>query len=312
MKRFFYATMLTSFIVLMITGGLRFFIPFSLNISQLHLVSGVALGIMILIHLIGKSKTLKRILVARGGKKSWLAITLSIGLCLGVGSAAWHGAPGVSHLMSLGYEARHHASIFRAQGNVANDHNGRLLRTTKLTSGGASLALELLWKKSPEQAAVAIWAETQSGTIIETLYLTGSMSYSDHYDWEGQPQRRGLVLPIWRHRYTSVCGLDPAGATDLISQPTINHQWLLDHHLNEASAPFTLFAEVNIADDQHGSLIYATRIDPESANPYTLLDLIGHSQGSLNDGEINYELSEVPSSINPVERILVKTTWKRP
>ncbi|NWK55585.1 hypothetical protein HW115_08175 [Verrucomicrobiaceae bacterium N1E253] len=310
MKRFFYSSMTISFLVLIVTGGLRFLIPFNLNLSRLHIVSGIILSLLVLIHLAGKAKTLRRIIAPKHGRKAWLASALTLALCIGVGLAAWFGTPGVSHLMGLSYESRNHASIFRAQDNVASDHQSRWLRTSKLTSTGASIDIELLWNCPAEHHAVAIWAETQSGTIIETLYLSGSLSFSDEHPWESKRQRRGQILPIWRHRYTSVCGIAPTGATDLISQPTINHQWLLDHHLNKTSKPFTLFVEINIAGDKHSSLIYASRIDPESPNAYTLLNLIGHSHGSLKDGEINYEISQLPARINQVERILVKTIWK--
>jgi len=171
--------------------------------------------------------------------------------------------------------------------------------------------LELLWKTNPQDSAVAIWAETKSGTIIETLYLTGSLKYSESHRWEEKDSRRGTILPIWRHRYTAVCGVDPAGATDLISQPTINHQWLLDNQLNDAKEAFVLYVEINLPGDGAPSLIYAASIDPDSGNPYTLLTLVGHSGGSEKDGELNYDVSALPSDSLIVERILVKTIWPK-
>lgn len=213
--------------------------------------------------------------------------------------------------MLLSYEQRNHASIFRNQDNVAYHNDDRLLRVTKLTSTDAALDLELLWKSSPAGCAVAIWAETKSGSIIETLYLTGSLKYSEFHPWEQGAARRGVILPVWRHRYTAVCGVDPSGVADLVSQSTINHQWLLDHHLDAAAATFVLFAEVNRPNDDAPSPVYAASIDPESLNPYTLLTLVGHSKGSEKDGELNYDLSVLPADSQIVERILVKTTFAK-
>ena len=309
MKRVLYISMLLNFLVLISTGGLRFFIPFSLNLSRLHIISGALLGICILVHLFDKSRNLKAVFKPRNHPRAWMTPLVTTIICTALWTAAWFGMPGVSHMMSLSYEQRNHASIFRSQDSVAYRNDDRLIRTTKLTSAGASLDLELLWKASPKGSAVAIWAETKAGTIIETLYLTGSLKYSEAHPWEGEDARRGNILPVWRHRYTAVCGVDPAGATDLISQPTINHQWLLDNQLNEAKESFILYVEVNLPGDRAPSLIYAASIEPESTNPYTLLTLVGHSGGSQKDGELNYDVSVLPPISLIVERILVKTVW---
>ncbi|MCP5534723.1 MAG: hypothetical protein H7A51_00640 [Akkermansiaceae bacterium] len=303
--------MLLNFLVLLGTGCLRFFIAFDLHLSRLHIISGALLGICILFHLFDKSRNLRAILKPRNHPRAWLTPLVAAIVCSTVWAAAWYGAPGVSHLMSLSYEQRNHASIFRSQDSVAYRHDDRLIRTTKLTSSGASLDLELLWKSNPKGAAVAIWAETKSGTIIETLYLTNSLKYSEFHRWEGKDSRRGTILPVWRHRYTDVCGIDPAGTTDLISQPTINHQWLLDNALNEAKEAFILYVEINLPGDGSPSLIYAASIDPESTNPYTLLSLVGHSDGSEKDGELNYDISTLPNNCQIVERILVNTVWAK-
>ncbi len=301
--------MLLNFLVLLGTGSLRFFIPFSLHLSRLHIISGILLGVCILIHLFDKSRNLRAIINPRNHPRAWLTPLVTMIVCTAVWAAAWLGLPGISHIMSLSYEQRNHASIFRSQDSVAYRNDDRLIRTTKLTSAGASLDLELTWKANPKGSTVAIWAETKAGTIIETLYLTGSLKYSESHSWEGEDSRRGKILPVWRHRYTAVCGVGPAGATDLISQPTINHQWLLDNQLNEAKESFILYVEVNLPGDGAPSLIYAASIEPESANPYTLLSLVGHSGGSEKDGELNYDVSALPANSLTVERILVKTVW---
>ena len=65
MKRFLYTAMLLNFLVLVGTGGLRFFTAFNINLSRLHIFSGVILAILILIHLVDRSKNLKSILLPR-------------------------------------------------------------------------------------------------------------------------------------------------------------------------------------------------------------------------------------------------------
>lgn len=309
MKRFLYIALLLNFLILLGTGILRFYIPFSIEISRLHIVSGLACGVMILIHLWDKSRVLRAKIKPRGSWRGWNLTIVTLVACIALWLAALSGVPGISHLMSMSYEARNHASIFRSQDNVAHLTTGKLLRATKLSSTGASLDLELLWKQPTQGAAIAIWAETKSGTIIETLYLTGSLKYSEQHPWEGSVARRGEILPVWRHRYTAVCGVDPKGDEDLISRPTINHQWLLDQKLDEAKEGFVLFVEINLPNDGEPSIIFAANIEPDAPNAYTLLNLLGHSGGSQTDGELNYDVSTVPESHKNIERILTKTTW---
>lgn len=311
MKRFLYIALLFQFLALLGTGVLRFVIPFSIELSRLHIFAGAATGTLILIHIVDRLRLLKLKFKPRSGKKTWVIPVVSLLACTAFWLAAWYGTPGVSHLMNLSYEQRNHAAIFRLQDNIASKENSSFLRTVKLSSTGASIDLELLWGNDPNGAAVAIWAETKSGSIIETLYLTGSLKYSESHDWEGGIAKRGEILPVWRHRYTAVCGVDPFGEIDLISQPTVNHQWLLDQKLDEAKEGFVIYVEVNLPGDRMPSIIYAANIEPEAHNPYTLLNLLAHSGGSQKDGELNYNLNELPMKHDMIERIILKTRWNQ-
>ncbi len=160
MKRILYIALLFQFLVLLGTGILRFFIPFSIELSRLHIFSGIATGVLILIHIIDRLRLLKLKFAPRNGNKNWLLPTVTLVACVLFGLAAWYGTIGISHLMSLSYEQRNHAAIFRSQDNVAQLDSDALHRTVKLSSTGASIDIELLWKKSPKGSAVAIWSET--------------------------------------------------------------------------------------------------------------------------------------------------------
>ena len=128
MKRFLYTAMLLNFLVLLGTGCLRFFIPFSLSLSRLHIFSGILLGICILIHLFDKSRNLRAIIKPRNHPRAWLTPLVTMIICAALWAAAWFGMPGVSHIMSLSYEQRNHASIFRSQDSVAYRNDDRLIR----------------------------------------------------------------------------------------------------------------------------------------------------------------------------------------
>ena len=59
MKRALYIALLFQFLMLLGTGVLRFFIPFSMEISRLHIFAGAATGALILIHIIERVRLLK-------------------------------------------------------------------------------------------------------------------------------------------------------------------------------------------------------------------------------------------------------------
>ena len=67
--------------------------------------------------------------------------------------------------------------------------------------------------------------------------------------------------------------------------------------------------EINAANDDQPSVLYVALIDPESPNSYTLLSLLGTGEGAFKSGSINYELDDLTSAKNLVEKILVHAEW---
>ncbi len=317
-------SLLLNFLVLAITGTTRFFVPFSLSLSRLHILTGFCLAILVALHLKGKGRYYLKII----SQKSEKAKKPSSGFLLGLTAAwllfwvvAWKGWPVAEQLINLGYEARNRAHIFRPSPDVARRSEGAIIEVAKRTEEDTRLWIDLEWTEDfgdSEPPVIAIWAESKNGTLIETVFLSEELSFADEVPWgiNETNTRRKYILPIWRHRYSIVSGINPDGEIDLTSGATPKHEFTLSTNLQSKDEPFTLYAEINRSADPNEvwedqpSVIYAVRLNPTDIQSYYLLKLIGHAGGdSTTDGMLNYDLSSLTSSKKLVERILVKVDW---
>ena len=153
--------------------------------------------------------------------------------------------------------------------------------------------------------------------MIETLYLDQSLAYASAPKWGGSPTPRQRILPIWRHRYTMVSGLDPLGEVDAVTAATPDHSFTLDDYLVVGEGKsFILCVEVNAPRDPNDrypdphigqpSLLYTAFIEPESENFYALLELTGHGGGAEESGAIQYVLGGFTTAKELLDLLLVK------
>jgi len=301
--------MLLNFITLVITGVLRFTQPFSIAVTRVHMLCGFAITVLIGFHIIGRLRQMKSMVKSRDGL-NYTPVILSLVLCGIYWSAAWFAWPVAKQVVDLSYESRHKSEIFRQRDNVVGNTAEDSVHTFKLATEKSSIDVTIDWTELGATAnkSVAIWVETKSGSMIETLFISESLRFSEDAAWEDEQVKRGEILPVWRNRYTAICGIGPDGIYDAISGPTKNHQFDLENNLAAQDA-FAVYVEINAANDDQPSVLYVALIDPESSNPYTLLSLLGTGEGAFKSGSINYDLSELTSSRNLVEKILVHTNW---
>lgn len=301
--------MLLNFIALVVTGAMRFTQPFNIAVTRVHMLCGFAITLLISLHIIGRLRQLRRMVKTKNGFH-YVPLLLSVVLCGVYWSAAWYAWPGAKQMVGLSYESRHKKEIFRAHENIVSSDKNSSVHAFKLASENVSLDIELDWSQLGIDANtdVAIWAETKSGSMIETFFLSNDLNYSEKLSHRSGKPTRGDLLPVWRNRYTAISGIDPDGNLDAISGPTKNHKFDLNSNLNKRET-FSVFVEVNAADDKQPSIIYAAMIDPESTNPYTLLSLLGTGKDAKISGAINYDLSELTTSKHLIDKILVHTIW---
>ncbi|MGJ8657750.1 MAG: hypothetical protein ACSHX6_14980 [Akkermansiaceae bacterium] len=301
--------MLLNFIALVVTGVMRFTLPFSIAVTRVHMLCGFAISLLVAFHIIGRLRQMKSMVKSRSGSH-YPSLIISLVLTGFYWSAAWFAWPGARQVVDLSYEARHKNEIFRERENVVGSVADSSVHTFKLSTEDSSVDVTIDWTELGvnSEKSIAIWVETKSGSMIETFHVSESLRFSDDARWEGAEVKRGEVLPIWRNRYTAICGIGPDGVYDAISGPTKNHKFDLKNNLTSREE-FVVFVEINAANDNEPSVIYVAMIEPESNNPYTLLSLLGTGEGAFKSGSINYELGSLTTAKQLVEKILVHTVW---
>ncbi|MCC9658470.1 hypothetical protein [Rhodopirellula halodulae] len=345
MRHWVNLALLFLFATLVLTGVAVFLLPFSQTTTRLHVVSGIVCVGLVVSHVLGRIPYMKTMVSSRAkpiGILTKLSVVLFAGILLAGSLSAWQPSQWV---MDQSYEARKRLEIVRASslaGFVHNtDHSLWVVRQSNSPNSG-QLAVHLGFSNSLDKLPVAaVWAESTTGTMIETLYLDESLAYSDSVDSTASsaPVRRSDVLPIWRHAYTAVTGIDPDGNLDGMTGATQTHQFALDPYLETGKGNrFVVCVELNQpadpnehwTDSEWGqpSLLYTALIDVDREMPHAILELTGHgvvTSGSPSDsgedsdtdadaddssfqsaGTIQYDLDSITTARNLVDLFLAK------
>jgi len=315
--------LLLSFLALATTGAMAFFLPFSIVTTRVHVVFALATALFVGLHLLSRLKYFRGRLKLNGrpSASQWLLAGLLAGMAV-VLVAAIAGWPPVELLIAQGHEARHRAEVVRASpraGFLDTADHRRIIGRVPGDDADVALSLTIGFTKDLDALpSIAVWAETSTGTMIETLYLSQELAYSNTPQWGGAATPRHHVLPIWRHRYTMVSGIDPEGELDVVTAATPTHSFTLDDYLilgEEKS--FVLCVEVNAPADPNEqypdphvgqpSLLYTAYIEPDGSQSYALLELTGHGGGAEKSGAIQYDLDGFTTARQLIDLLLVKT-----
>jgi hypothetical protein len=317
--------LLFSFITLVISGVLRFIEPFSLVTTRIHIVFGLVTLVLVGCHLAGRLRYFKRFLDPHG--KQRIGIVKLASICFIWGALFWFalkgGAP-TQDLLNLSYESRNRKAIVRSSplaGSQPISGHTRVIARDAGEEGDVAVSLTLQLDKSLDQSpAVAVWAETSSGSMIETLYLDESLAFTEEPVWGGQATSRHRILPIWRHRYTLVSGVNPKGEVDAVSGATDSHRFTLDEYLVLGEdKSFVICVEVNLPGDPNEtytdthlgqpSVLYTAYIEPDQKQRYVLLELTGHGGGAEKGGAIHYDMENVTSALDYVDLLLASVDY---
>ena len=315
--------LLFSFLTLAVTGTLAFTLPFSIVTTRCHIVFGAATVVLVGLHLVSRVRYFRIQLGprVRASIPRWrlVAIAVAWGLLLAAAQADW--TP-VRLLVGQSYESRHRAEIVRSSPRAGfldtTDHQ-RLVARTPDEHADVALSLTICFGESSQTPpSIAVWAETSTGAMIETLFLDQTLAYSENPVWGGSKTPRRHILPLWRHQYTLVSGIDPNGVVDAFTAATPSHSFTLDDYLvlgEEQS--FVLCVEVNAPADPNAvytaphigqpSLLYTAYIEVDSDQPYALLELTGHGGGAETSGAIQYDLDAFTDAKQLIDLLLVKT-----
>ncbi|MGK0188443.1 MAG: hypothetical protein ACI9R3_004254 [Verrucomicrobiales bacterium] len=314
--------LLFCFVTLAVTGLLAFLKPFSIATTRVHIVFGLATLVLVGLHLASRMGYFKKQIRPSGSQQ--VSRPLLFGILAGWGgliAVALVNWQPISLLLDQSYEARHQAEIVRASPLSAFKDpavHQRMIARKPRSDADATLALSVSFARDLESLpAIAVWAETATGTMIETLYIDPALAYSDNPEWGGASVPRHHILPIWRHRYTMISGVDPTGEIDAFSGATPTHSFTLDDYLTLGEEKsFVLSVEVNAPADSNEhytdsrigqpSLLYTAYIELDVENRYTILELTGHGEGSERNGAIHYDLEKITTARALIDLLLVK------
>ena len=322
MRHFVNFALLFTFVTLAVTGVMAFALPFSLTTTQVHIVAGLATLVFVGFHLASRIPYFRNQLAGNA------SVSISKGklIALIAGAAvlfffAGMAMPPVSWLVGLSYESRNRAAIVRTStlsGFAAERPHHQLVSRVPEDAGSRGLSLHMSFREGLESPpSVAVWAETTTGTMIETLHLQQSIAYSDKPVWHGAKTPRNHILPLWRHRYTAVSGVGPDGKADGTSGATESHSYALDPYLVPGEdQKFILCVEINAPHDPNEvwtnestgqpSLLYTAYIKVDEEEDYYLLELTGHGGGAEASGDTHYDLDNVTTAKELVDLLLAK------
>lgn len=312
--------LLFSFLVLSVSGVLAYVLPFSITTARVHIVFGALTILLVALHAISRTRYFSGKLSGRGAARGMVA-SIAAGAALLLVLAFYDFWP-AKPVMEASYEARRKTEIVRSSalaGFLDVGDAQRFVARNPGEGGDTSVSLMLRFREDlGAPPAIAVWAETDTGTIIETLYLDEALAYAEEVTWQGVQTSRHRLLPIWRHRYTVVSGVDPLGKVDAFAGATPEHAFTLDHNLkHEGGDGFVLCVEVNAVRDPseaypdpalgQPSVLYTAFIQPGRGNSYALLELTAHGGIADEHGSLGYDFAGIGSAKDLIDLLLVKT-----
>ena len=315
--------LLFSFSALAATGTLAYFQPFSLSVTNIHIIAGFITLVLVILHIVARVPYFRnRITKGKQSLSSRIQI-LMIALACGIlVYTAIYNLPPASWLIENSYEHKNSAQIVRSSNLVGFDqpapHRKWIVRKSQDGNGsGISISLGFREDLNP-MPSIAVWAESTIGSMSETLFLEQSLAYSEVPLWEDYKTQRSHILPLWRHRYTLLSGISPSGEIDAVSGATETHRFALDPYLQPGKGnEFVLCVEINAPKDLSNnfpdpllgqpSLLYTCLVEVDSEQSYYLFELTGHGGGdAIETGNVQYDLEIIDSAKQMKDLFLAK------
>ncbi|MEO0476598.1 MAG: DUF4405 domain-containing protein [Planctomycetota bacterium] len=319
--------LLFAFTTLAVTGVMSFVLPFSITTARVHIVFGLVTLVLVGMHLATRvdyfTRIAKQSIELKAKKKPqvprWLVASIVL-VWVGLLWVSFYGTRPAKDLIAVGYEARHAAEIFRASPQTAYEQVGPSVRVATLSAESSEVVIdvEVEYREDFEQQpAAAIWAQSTGvpGRMIQTLYVDKALAYSADPVWNGKPAPRHHILPIWRHQYRDINGVDPTGDTDAVTSATPDHSFSIEQSLASDDDEIVICLEFNAPGDPNEaypdehlgqpSVLYTTLVDLSSEQSYYLMTRTAHGGGSETDGQPRYDFEELTTAKDMIEKVIV-------
>lgn len=228
--------------------------------------------LFLLLHLVHRKQYLK-LSFGSNWSRACRGVLAAVFIGVAVVSAAVFNIWPVKQFINSSYEAKHVREVVRTHPNSATLFaNNQMGTVRKATDSGVQLNLEVHFKSvDMSSVAMAVWVSTANGSMIETLYLSPELAFSDYVQWQGENYKRADILPIWRRRYTLISGLNEDGAIDATTGATDNHKFTLEPYFKNLKDELVINLEVNYmrltSEESQSTLtqpsvLYTAYIDP--------------------------------------------------
>jgi len=312
--------LLFSFLALSVTGVMAYVLPFSLVTARVHIFFGALTVLLVVLHVVSRTRYFSTKLKGKSASRG-MVVSVIVGFSALLVMAFYDFWP-ARQMVDASYEARRKAEIVRSSplaGFLDVDAGHRFVARKPSPEADTAVALMVRFREGLEAPpAMAVWAETTTGTIIETLYLDEAIAFGEDVIWQGIETRRHELLPIWRHRHTVISGVDPHGEVDAFTAATPEHAFTLDQNLRLGEeSGFILCVEVNAMGDPNEaypdpelgqpSLLYTAFIQPGKRNPYALLELTAHGGNALEEGALDYNFEGIDTAKHLIDLLLART-----
>ncbi|WP_143313995.1 DUF4405 domain-containing protein [Colwellia sp. UCD-KL20] len=312
--------LLISFLTLVVTGVMAYFLPFSLTTTRLHILFAVTTIGFISYHLWQKYSYFFKSL-SRASSLTLKVLFLLVCLWVLFLAVGIQNLTPANYIIDLSYEGRHQREVLRMSSYSATEITENKLYTVRAVNpdkmgevepnqqaeNNTALNIEVrLPNITKTKPAIAIWAESTSGSLIETLYISPELAYTDTPNWHGEEVSRDDILPVWRNKYTLVSGLNPLGEIDATTGATDSHSFSLENYFKSEAGEYVIFLEVNMPFDTNEtwqdphlgqpSVLYSAYIEHGEKTTHAILELTGHSEGKASKGSIQYNFDTITSA----------------
>lgn len=343
MKHYVNFALLVAFGILVASALLRFFQPFSLATTRVHIVFGSLVLVLVALHLASRLAYFTRMFRKERSDGLSRPVRLLVypvvtcGYLLSASLLDWWPVP---QLLALGHEVKQRRIIFRPEDGTAIRPLENRMQLKRLTPDEAAVFVEIEWGSAYDPVAefptpftgarpqIALWAESSVGSLIETFFVSEESAFSESFEWAGNKRRRVDILPIWRHQFTLASGVQPDGDIDTYSGATPEHSFSIEKYLTEDAEGFYLSVEVNAPRDPNDfyhsnqpessegytlpgigqpSVYYSAFIDPAENKKYYLMEFVGHGgSSSQQSGNIYFDSDHLTTARGLIEKILVR------
>ena len=288
-----------TFLVIVISGLLAFFRPFSILVTGLHALMGFVFIFLIFFHVKQNFKGMKKSLEIS------LALYCFLGTALLTGLFLWQPQP-IKRILGLSHNGG--AALDRFQ----MKENGMVYNYTPVENFKFKLEVragENYDTVTPPE--IAIWLENQSSYHIKTLYTSQSKKDLPYWAWKVEEYEKAKVesekKSISDKELDAISGATPNSSFD-------PKDYILPERKSE---PFYLLIEVNQKNDQNESyadqpsVLYKVEIDNKFPKAFQVLDIIGYSKfdpedkawnAYYPDGSLTTALKLIDSALLTIDR----------